>query len=129
MTTQEISIPQGWPGSNAAYLAYLALVGAGKVPGRDFTYQPKTQGGRLELGKQVDFVFTNPPDLAINIQGTYFHYEMGIEQKARDRIAAAQMAGQGISLVFIDEEDLLADPSYYINEALNYRDHSRMVRR
>ncbi len=68
-------------------------------------------------GVVLDFEFYNPPDLAINIQGTYFHYEMGIEQKARDRIAAAQMAGQGITLVFIDEDDLLADPSYYINEA------------
>jgi len=129
-TQQQPQLPSNWEGSVPEYIAYVELQRFGKIPGVDFTYQSPLLGGRMTKGGVVlDFEFYNPPDLAINIQGTYFHYEMGIEQKARDRMAAAQMAGQGITLVFIDEDDLLADPSYYINEALYYRDHSRMVRR
>ena len=41
-------------------------------------------------------------------------------------MARAQMAGQGISLIFIDDDDLLNDPEYYCREALNYKDHSQL---
>ena len=74
----------------------------------------------------LDFVFTNPPDLAVNIQGTYYHYEMGVEVRARDTMARAMMAGQGVSLIFIDDDDLIRDPTFYCREALNSRDHSRL---
>ena len=129
-TQQQPELPSNWEGSLPEYIAYVELERAGKVPGVACTYQSPLLGGRMDKGGVVlDFEFYNPPDLAINIQGTYYHYEMGTEQKARDRMAAAQIAGQGMTLIFIDEDDLLADPRYYINEALNYRDHSRMVRR
>ena len=129
MTTQQTELPVGWEGSLPEYIAYTECVRAGKVPGIDFSYQAPLLGGRMTKGGIVlDFEFNNPPDLAVNIQGVYYHYEFGIEQKARDIMAKAQMAGQGITLIFIDEDDLLEDPSYYIDEALNYRDHSRMGR-
>ena len=38
----------------------------------------------------------------------------------------AQLAGSGQILIFIDEDDLLEDPVYYVMEALRYRDHSRL---
>ena len=120
MTTQEISIPQGWPGSNAAYLAYLALVGAGKVPGRDFTYQPKTQGGRLELGKQVDFVFTNPPDLAMQVQESFYEHHDGVETRGTDVLTKAQLAGEGISLILLEHDKVVQDADGVIEKALQY---------
>ena len=120
MTTQEISIPQGWPGSNAAYLAYLALVGAGKVPGRDFTYQPKTQGGRLELGKQVDFVFNNPPDLAMQVQESFYEHHDGVETRGTDVLTKAQLAGEGISLILLEHDKLVQDADGVIEKALQY---------
>jgi hypothetical protein len=120
MTTQEISVPQGWPGSNAAYLAYLALVGAGKVPGRDFTYQPKTQGGRLELGKQVDFVFTNPPDLAMQVQESFYEHHDGVETRGTDVLTKAQLAGEGISLILLEHDKLVQDADGVIEKALQY---------
>ena len=84
-------------------------------------------GGRIQKGGVViDFDFSNPPDLAINVQGVYFHYQFGVETAARDRMAKAQLAGEGKNLVFIDEDDLLEDPDYYVMEALRYRDHSRL---
>ena len=36
------------------------------------------------------------------------------------------MLGAGIYVIFIDEDHLLDDPDWYIQEALNYRDHSRL---
>jgi len=130
MTTQQLpQLPANWEGSIPEFIAYQAFVKAGKLPDIDFTYQSPLLGGRMTKGGAVlDFEFTNPPDLAVNIQGVYYHYEFGVDQKARDTMTRVQMAGQGITLIFIDEDDLLKDPDYYVREALNYRDHSRIGR-
>jgi len=130
MTTQQLpQLPANWEGSITEFIAYQEFIRAGKQPGIDFTYQSPLLGGRMTKGGGVlDFEFTNPPDLAVNIQGVYYHYEFGVDQKARDVMTRVQMAGQGITLIFIDEDDLLEDPAYYVREALNYRDHSRMAR-
>ena len=126
---QTPELPPDWERSLPEYLAFTALIKLGKDPGVDFTYQSPLMGGRMTKGGAViDFEFINPPDLAVNVQGVYYHYEFGVEQKARDIITRAQMAGQGITLVFIDEDDIMQDPEYYVREALNYRDHSRMAR-
>jgi len=77
-------------------------------------------------GVVIDFMFNNPPNLAVNVQGVYYHYEFGVETKARDVVARASLAGEGITLVFIDDDDLLRDPEYYCREALSYQDHSRL---
>ena len=128
-TQQQPELPSNWEGSLPEYIAYVELERAGKVPGVDFTYQRPLLGGRMDKGGVVlDFEFYNPPDLAVNVQGVYYHYEFGVEQKARDIITRAQMAGQGVTLVFIDEDDIMQDAEYYVREALNYRDHSRMAR-
>ena len=126
---QTPELPPDWEGSLPEYLTFTALLKLGKDPGVDFTYQSPLMGGRMTKGGAIiDFEFINPPDLAVNVQGVYYHYEFGVEQKARDIITRAQMAGQGITLVFIDEDDIMQDPEYYVREALNYRDHSRMAR-
>jgi len=128
MTTQaQVQVPSNWEGSVPEYVAYQAFVRLGKQPGQDFIYQSPLMGGRLDKGGfMIDFLFTDPPDLAVNVQGVYYHYEFGVEARARDIMAKAGLAGQNITLVFIDDEDLLKDPLYYCREALNYRDHSRL---
>ncbi len=130
MTTraQQIEAPPSWPGSLPEYIAYITFEQLGKVPGEDFSYQSSRMGGRLDKGGVVlDFVFTNPPDLAVNVQGVYYHYETGVNTQARDMFARAQVEGAGVRLIFIDDDDLFRDPEYYCREALNYRDHSRMA--
>jgi hypothetical protein len=130
MTTraQQIEVPPSWPGSLPEYIAYITFEQLGKVPGEDFSYQSSRMGGRLDKGGVVlDFVFTNPPDLAVNVQGVYYHYETGVNTQARDIFARAQVEGAGVRLIFIDDDDLFRDPEYYCREALNYRDHSRMA--
>lgn len=128
MTTQtDIQVPADWVGSIPEYVAYQTFVKLGLEPGQDFTYQSPLMGGRLDKGGFViDFLFTEPPDLAVNVQGVYYHYEFGVEAKARDLMARSALAGQNITLVFIDDDDLLSDPTYYCREALNYQDHSRL---
>mgnify|MGYP005815153737 FL=1 len=131
MTTQpQIQIPQNWEGSGPEYLAYQTFISLGKRPGQDFSYQSPLLGGRLDKGGFIiDFMFIDPPNLGINIQGVYYHYTKypdGVESKARDVLARASLAGEDITLIFIDDDDLMRDPEYYCREALNYRDHSRL---
>ena len=126
-TPAQIQVPSSWTGSIPEYVAYQTFIELGLQPGEDFTYQSPLLGGRMDKGGVVlDFLFTNPPDLAVNVQGVYYHYEFGVEAQARDVMARTSMAGQNLTLIFIDDDDLIRDPRYYCREALNYRDHSRL---
>jgi hypothetical protein len=131
MTTQaeQLGVPSDWPGSVPEYLVYSSLISKqGKLEGIDFTYQSPLMGGRLDKGGVViDFLFTDPPDLAINVQGEYYHYGLGATFMQNDIIIRAQMASEGITLIFIDESDILEDVDYYVRQALNYRDHSQLA--
>jgi len=127
MTQSVPEMPTSWEGSKPEWTTFAVLQQLGKVPDTDFTYQSPLMGGRLDKGGSVvDFLFRNPPDLAINVQGNYYHYGMGVETKTRDILTRVQLATQGIILIFIDEDHLEDNPTYYIREALRYRDHSRL---
>jgi hypothetical protein len=130
MTTQssQLQAPLNWEGSLPEYLVYRSLTeNFGKQEGVDFTYQSPLLGGRLFKGGVVlDFFFNNPPDLAINVQGEYYHYGMGVTVMQNEIIVRQQMAAEGINLIFVDESDILNDVDYYVREALNYKDHSRL---
>ena len=113
--TPQVQVPASWPGSMPEYIAYQTFISLGKEPGEDFVYQSPLAGGRLDKGGIVlDFVFYN------------YHYEFGVEVRARDLLARAMMAGDGVALIFIDDDDLIRDPEYYCREALNYQDHSQL---
>ena len=129
MTTQITQVPDGFLGSIPEFIVFDTLVKIGKIPNVDFTFQSPLSGGRLERGGVIiDFLFTNPPDLAINVQGLFFHYEQGTAVRARDEIARANLAGFGIDLIFIDEDHVNEDPFFYVREALRRVDHSRLSR-
>ena len=116
-------------GSVAELMVFNELIRRGLVHQVDFQHQSRFFGGRLDKGGLiVDFLFSNPPDLAINVQGVFFHLEQGVGQIARDKIAKAQLAGQGITLIFIDDDDILEDVEFFVGAALNYEDHSRITR-
>ena len=121
-------VPASWPGSLPEFLVYQELERRGYEHGLDFEYQSPLLGGRSRGGMVVDFVFNNPPDLAISVQGTFWHFEQGVEVKARDILAREQLAGLGMTLIFLDEDDVLEDVEHYVAEALGYRDHSRLGR-
>jgi len=129
MTTQNITeAPASWQGSLPEYIAYVTFQSFGLEPGQDFVYQSPLMGGRVQKGGLVlDFLFSNPPDLAVNIQGVYYHYEFGVETRGRDVLSRQAAVGTGLTLIFIDEDDILTDARYYCREALRYKDHSRMA--
>ena len=119
--------PQGWQGSKPEWSFYSSLVRLGYEPDGDFTYQSPLMGGRMDKGGAViDFLFSNPPNLAVNVQGVYYHYELGAETKARDIFARESLAGQGITLIFVDEDDLEQDAIGTTRDALAFRDRSRL---
>ena len=119
-------MPKDWLGSEAEWLVYDALIKLGKKPDIDFVYQSPFMGGRMEKGGiVVDFLMLDPPDLAINPQGEYWHYSQA-HSPARDLIAREALAGQGITLIFIDEDDLYQDAMGYVRLALQYQDRSRL---
>tara|TARA_R100001086_G_C11726741_1_gene228489 strand:+ start:313 stop:690 length:378 start_codon:yes stop_codon:yes gene_type:complete len=124
MTTQD-TIPSTWQGSEASYLVHQTLVGLGKEPGRDFRYQPRTDGRRLGMGSEVEFWFTNPPNLAIQVEESFYTHHSGVETRGTDLMAKAQLAGQGVTLIKLDNDRLQQDPDWLIREALQYRDHSQ----
>ena len=123
MTTRDSSA-----GSIPEFMVFNELQRRGLRQGVDFYLQAPIFGGRIDRGGYVlDFLFSNPPGLAINVQGEYYHYGLGTAIIARDRLLRAQMAGQGVTLIFIDESDILDNVEYYVGEALNFKDHSRLA--
>ena len=58
--------PEGWEGSKPEWIFYASLIELGYQPGSDFSYQSPLMGGRLDKGGIIiDFMFNNPPDLAV----------------------------------------------------------------
>jgi len=111
-------------------VVYTILVRLGYKPDVHFTFQSAQFGGRMERGGQiVDFFFDDPPGLAISVLGEYFHYTLRGGSRAHDLAERADLAGVGITLIFIDESDLMGPQArYFVEEALRFRDHSRLAR-
>ncbi len=121
-------VPPGIVATKPEWYCYWALLRLGKKPGLDFDFQSSLMGGRLELGGAVvDFLFLDPPNLAINIQGLYWHYAFGGDRKAHDRMMRQSLENRGIRVVYIDEDHVIRAPLYYVSEALKGIDHSRMA--
>ena len=119
--------PATWAGSKPEWMFYSSLMQLGYQPGEDFTYQSPLDGGRLDKGGYIiDFVFNNPPGLAVNVQGIYYHYELGASTIGRDRVVRELLGLYGITLIFVDEDDLEQDPRGVTEAALQFRDSSRL---
>ena len=113
-------------GSLPEFLVLMELIRRGLEPGIDFVQQDPILGGRQLGGSVVDFRFFNPPNLAFAVQGVYWHYGHGSETAAHDELVRAQLLGQGITLIFLDEDDITKDVRYIVGEGLAFRDHSRL---
>ena len=120
--------PAGFMGSFPEFVCYQELINQRYVPDVDFSFQSSQLGGRASLGGLViDFLFQRPATLAIEINGRYYHYDRpSSEQAGQDVYKRGQMASLGYVLIFLDDFDLLRDPSYYVKEALAFQDHSEL---
>ena len=114
------SVPRGWTGTKAEWVLYNTLESLGKIPGQDFIYEGRNSSDG------VAFRFYNPRDLAINIAGFMQSYASGRDERSVGVMTKQQLIGGGVHLIFIDDVDLEQDATYYVQEALRYRDHSHM---
>lgn len=117
------SAPAGFPGTLPEYLVFMALIKLG-YEGR-FIFQSSQMGGRETKGGTVADFEIPELSLMIFVQGEYWHYSQP-GRVAQDKIIASQLEAQGYVVIFIDEEDALANATYYTKEALAFRDHSKM---
>lgn len=60
--------------------------------------------------------------------GEYWHFERGVEVRVKDLIAREELASEGTTLIFIEETHALGNAEFYVGEALNFVDHSRLSR-
>ena len=126
MTMQETTPPPSWQGTNGDWLFFISLIELDYKPGTDFSYRPSGEG----VGNAgVSFSFENPPNLAVSIQSVYYANNNGLDTRSRDIFSREALAGMGITLVFVDEEDLEQDAVGITREALDYKDSSRLGRR
>jgi len=122
----EIPTPEWWSGSGPEYLCWRALLKLGLKSGTDFSYQSQLSGGRQEKGGRViDFEIYNPPNISINVQGVFYHYEKGAAVRQSDILTREYLATLGIKLIFVDEDDLLDDARAIVADALAGIDRSR----
>jgi hypothetical protein len=120
VATRQRAVPPSWPGTEPEWILYVALSSAGKESGRDFQYMGRSPEGG------ISFRFRSPPDLGINVAGTMQGFSIGAESSGVNQLTKQQALGLGVYLIFIDDIDLRQDPSYYVEEALRYHDHSHM---
>ena len=121
--------PPDWQGSIPEYLVDQELQRRGYQPGIDYVYQSSAFGGRQEIGGKVpDFQFSNPPGLVISVVGEYYHFEKNGGIKQEDTAVREMLAGLNLTVIFIEDRHALQDIRYYVGEALQFRDHSRLGR-
>lgn len=114
--------PLTWQGSLPEWAVYWAHLVLKRKPGQDFEYQYV-----LDPGMILDF-YEYDLQIGIEVQGLYWHYMLGgwkLEDDLQRKISAE---ARGLTLIFIDEDDALDSPIYYVREALQGRDHSRVTR-
>lgn len=118
-------LPADWTGSAPEFAVDWALRQLGYLRGLDYEYQGSFLGGhRLKGGVVPDFV-VYAPQIIIQVQGEYVHYEKGARQQADDQ-AARQLYGQyGYTAIGIDAEPALRDPVALVKDALNGIDRSQ----
>jgi hypothetical protein len=111
--------PDTWMGTLPEWAIYWAHLALGRKPFQDFQYLYYNF-----LGQQWDF-YEFVEQIAIEVQGLYWHYEFQSNQAQNDQLRRIQASAIGVTLIAIDEDMALADPIFYLREALAERDHSR----
>lgn len=112
-------------GTKPEWAVFWALLQLGYHPEDDFFVHAQLPGAGRGFSSQVDFLLPNL-GIAIEVSGIYWHYTLGSERQERDLFRLLYFAERGIRVIFIDEDDALRDPIYYVKEALLGHDHSKL---
>jgi very-short-patch-repair endonuclease len=104
-------------GSLPEYIVYEFLVFKKRQrEGLDFQFQRPFFGGRTVFGGFVaDFVFQQRGEVW-QINGERYHL-LQARDRARDRVARAEMTGRGFKVLALWEQDLLVRPGLVLNLA------------
>lgn len=107
------------------WAVYKALV---KLIGED-NFIPESQmlGNPRERGSIRSDFYIPSLRLVIAVQGIYYHYG-DLANKGREQMQRIALESSGIKVVYIDEPDAMRNARFYVREALEGRDHSRMGR-
>ena len=110
-------IPTTWPGSAPEYAIYWAHDKLGLKEGINFFYQSPFAGGRLFIGGAVIDFMEIDVNVAIRVQGLYFHAYAGGDRRALDHLQRIAIESQGITVVDITDEDALESPIPVLRDA------------
>lgn len=119
--------PPSWTGTRPEWAVYWALNTLGFVEGQDFQYTANLSGVETSYYSTVDFYLPNL-HIGIEVQGSFWHYGLGSDKVYSDVLRKSLFAEQGVDVVFVDEPMALADPVFYVREALQGNDHSELSR-
>jgi len=111
--------PPTWKGTLPEWAIFWAHLQIGRKPDEDFVYLYKIE----QAPNGIDF-FELDLNIGIEIQGLYWHYAFGAAAEVNDLERRSRIESVGIQLIMIDEDDALKDPVFYLQEALQGRDHS-----
>jgi hypothetical protein len=104
---------------------HWALGRLGKKLGEDYQFRGEVDFlPSLAAQAQLDFTMLDGSQIAIEVQGIHWHYELGTTKIALDQFRTAQLQAAGWQVMEIDEDDALRDPIYYTREALQGRSHA-----
>lgn len=119
--------PDGWTGTAPEWAVYWALTRLGYIEGQDYEFVENVGGVEASYYSQLDFLF---PALGIGleVQGSFWHMGVGSAKQFSDQTRRDLFAQQGIDVIWLDEDDVLADPIYFVKEALAGVDHSELGR-
>ncbi len=113
--------PPTWPGTEAEWAVNWALTKLKVL----FYFQFPVSGGRTQFGGSVADFYLPEYHTALYVMGVYWHYERGVESLNADKLTKMILEGYGYSVIWIDEDDALKNPTYYVQEAMRGKDHSR----
>ena len=118
--------PGDWPGTLPEWAVFWALETLGLRPDVDFSYRYRLPELEVRRWGEVDFLVW-ATQVGIEVQGEYWHYLQGPEKTVRDELKRALLESAGFIMVWIDAEDVLRSPLFFVREALAGRDYSRRV--
>lgn len=115
-------------GTKPEWAVWWGLTANDLEPDLDFTFQGNLPGAGVNYLTTTDYLVPFAA-IAIEVQGSFWHYGQGSDKQFHDQMRAAALAKAGYQAIFIDEEDALSRPKHITAEALAGRDHSRLSRK
>ncbi len=106
------NVPSSFQGPSSEYAIYYAHMRLGLQEGVNFSYQSPLGGGRSYIGGTVIDFLEHDVNIAIRVQGRYYHLDRngGGDTRARDQIQKSMIESRGYPVVDIYDDNALKNP-------------------